>query len=173
MSVRLYVISGPPIIKVSHFIKDTNGTPFIVWQQQMEKAYIKIYKIVHHDRPDRFYDMEYTKDIDTQFRRLQLTEDYNSHHIDPEYGNDQYWDDELYDKENLQFRQDDYPPTDDEEDPEIENNKLSRAVIELWQPNSKATQPEEIEEYRRQEVHQTTSSLLDEKAFLHVLVSKE
>ena len=78
----------------------------------MEKAYIKTYKEVHNDRPDRYYDFDYTKDFETQFHPLPIAEDYNTHYIDPEYGNDPYWDDEIYDKRNLQFRRDDYSPTD-------------------------------------------------------------
>ena len=75
--------------------------------------------------------------------------------------------------EILQFRHDDYPPTDDENDTEILDAKYSRALIKLWQTNSEAKYPEIIDEYQRQEVHKTTTSLLDEKAFLHVLVTKE
>ena len=138
MSVRQYVISDPPIITFRHYIKDTNSTPSVVWQQQTEKAYIKTYKQVHNDRPDRFYENDYTKDFEIQFRPLPLVEDYHPHYTDPEYGKDPYWDDELYDRQNLQFRRDDYPPTDDEDDPQIEDTKLSRALIELWQPNSEA-----------------------------------
>ena len=74
-----------------------------------EKVYIKTYKIVHYDRPDRYYEIDYTKDFETHFRPLQLIEDYNPQYNDPEYGKDPYWDDELYDKENLQFQHDDYP----------------------------------------------------------------
>ena len=85
------------------YIKDTNGFPSVVWQQQMEKAYIKTYKEVRNDRPDRYYDCDYTKAFETQFRPLQLIEDYNPQYFDPEYGKDPYWDDELYDKQNLQF----------------------------------------------------------------------
>ena len=136
MSVRQYVISDPPIITFPQYIKDTNGTPSVVWQQQMEKAFIKIYKQVHNDRPDRYYDFDYTKDFETQFCPLPLVQDYNPQNIDPEYGNDPYWDDEIYDKRNVQFRRDDYPPTDDEDDPQIEDTKPSRALIELWQPKT-------------------------------------
>ena len=75
----------------------------------MEKAYIKTYKEVHIDRPDRYYDFDYIQDFETHFRPLQLIEDYNPQNIEPEYGNDSYWDDELYDKQNLQFRHDDCP----------------------------------------------------------------
>ena len=101
-----------------------------------------------------------------------MVEDYNSQFINPEYGKDSYWDDELYDKQNLQFRRDDYPPTDDEDDPEIVDNKLLRALIELWQPNSEATF-QEVEESFHHEHHQGRSSLLDETASLHLLVEKE
>ena len=41
MSVRKYVISDPPMIDFRHYIKNTNDTPSVVWQQQMEKAYMK------------------------------------------------------------------------------------------------------------------------------------
>ena len=58
MSVRQHVISDPPMITFRHYIKDTNGTPSVVWQQQMEKAYIKTYKEVYNDRPDRYYDFD-------------------------------------------------------------------------------------------------------------------
>ena len=109
--------------------------------------------------------MDYIKDFETHFQPLQLIEDYNPQDIDPEYEKHPDWDDELFDKENLQFRHDD--------DPEIKDNKLSRALIDVWQPNSEANNPEETEKLQRQEVHQATNSVLDEKASLHVLVIKE
>ena len=72
MSVRQYVISDPLMINFRQYSEDTNGTLSVVWQQQMEKAYIKTYKVVHNDRPDRYYDMDYTKDFETHFCLLQL-----------------------------------------------------------------------------------------------------
>ena len=126
MSFRQYVISDPPIIKYSHEIEDTKGIPTLVWQQPMEKAYIRTYKTVHNDRPDRFYEIDYTKNFETQFRPLPLI-DYHPQYPDPEYGKDPYWDDKLYDRQNLRLKRDDYPPTDDEDDPQIEDTKLSRA----------------------------------------------
>ena len=173
MLVRQYVISDPPIIKYNQKIKDTEGFSTVFWQQQKKKAYIRTYKIVHNDRPDRFYEIDYTKDFETQFRPLPLVEDYHPQYTDHWYwGKDPYWDDELYDKQNLQFRRDDYPPTDDEDDPQIEDNKLSRAFIELWQPNSEAI-PEELEETQQQEDYQGLKSLLDETAFEHILLEKQ
>ena len=173
MSVRQYVISDPPIIKFRQHIIDTNGITSVVWQQQMEKAYIKTYKVVHNDRPDRYYEKDYTKDFETQFRPLQLIEDYNPQNIDPEYGKDPYWDDDLNDRQSLQFRHDDYPPTDDEEDPEITDTKLSRTLIELWQTNTEALHQENTEECLDQQTREAEPSLIDETAFLNILVKKE
>ena len=173
MVQQQYVISDTPSIKLCQFIKDTNENPSVVWQQQMDMAYVKTYKIVHNDRPYRSYKMDYTKDFETQFRPSELIEYYNPQYIDPEYGKDSLWDDELCDQENLQLRHDNYPPTDDENDPEVKDNELSRALSELSEQNSEANNQEEIEEYQRQEVHLIPNRLLDEKAFLHVLVTKE
>ena len=172
MSVRQYVISDPPIINFRQYIKDTNGTPLVVWQQQMEKACIKAYKQVHNHRPDQFYEIDYTKDFESQFRPLPLVEEYHPKYTDPEYGKDPYWNDELYDRQNLQFRRDDYPPTDDEDDPQIEDTEISRALIEFWQPNSEAL-IEEIEEPQYQEYYQGLNSFLGETAFLHILVEQQ
>ena len=46
---------------------------------------------------------------------------------------DSYWNDELYDKENLQPRHDDYPLNDDKDDPKIKNNRISRALFEHFE----------------------------------------
>ena len=67
MSVRQYVISDPPTIKFRQFIRDTNKIPSVVWQQQMEKAYITTYKTVHNGRPDRYYEMDCAKDLKLNF----------------------------------------------------------------------------------------------------------
>ena len=101
MSVRQYVISDPPIINYSQRIEDTKGIPTVVCQQQMEKAYIRTFKIIHNYRPDRFYDIDYTNDFETQLRPLPLIEDYHLQYPDPEYSKDPYWDDKLYDRQNL------------------------------------------------------------------------
>ena len=128
-SIICHIRPPLPTINFRQYIKDTNGTPSVVWQQQMEKAYIKTYKVVHNDRPDRYYDMDYTKDFASQFRPLQMIEVYNPQYIDPEYGMDPYWDDDLYNKATLQIRPDDYTQTDDDEDPEILDTNLSWALI--------------------------------------------
>ena len=97
--------------------------------------------------------MDYTKNFETQFRPLQLIEDFYPRYIDPEYGSGPYWDNELYDKQTFQVRHDDYPPTDDEEDPEILDTKLPRVLIELWQTNSEAYYTEKIAKHQEQQIY--------------------
>ena len=98
----------------------------------------------------------------------KLSKTTTPQYYDPEYGKDPYWDDDLYDKHNLQFRNDDYPPTDDEDDPDLVDTILSRALIEPWHPNFDA-----IKDQPHAEETQATPGLLDETAFIHVIVTKE
>ena len=107
------------------------------------------------------------------FRPLQQIEGYDPHYIDPEYGVDPYWDNSFYDQRIWQVKCDNYPLTDDENDPEIPDNNLSRALIELWQPNSEITNDQEIEELITENGLQSESGLIDESAFLHDLITKE
>ena len=168
MSIRQYVISDPANIVFKQSQEDITGTPSTVWQQQMVEACTQTQYIIHSDHPYLYRRNNLTKDSETQFRPLQTVEDYNPQYYDPEYGKDPYWDDELYDKHNLQFRNDDYPPTDDEDDPDIVDTILSRALIEQWQRNFDA-----IKDQPHAEETQATPGLLDETAFIHVLVTKE
>ena len=172
MSLRQYVISDPPNIIYKQTQNDTTGMPSTVWQQQMDNARMETQYTIHSDHPYLYRRNSDHYGSETQFRPLQTIEDYNPQYYDPEYAKDPYWDDELYDKSNLQFRNEDYPPTDDEDDPEIPDNTLSRALIDLWQPNFEAVLSE-VNATHQQEDHKAPNSLLDETAFLHLLVAKE
>ena len=172
MSVRQYVISDPANITYKQTQNDTTGMPSTVWQQQMADARRETQYIIHSDHPYLYRRNSNRNDLETHFRPLKTVEDYNPQYYDPEYGKDPYWDEELYDKTNLQFRNEDYPPTDDEDDPDIEDNTLSRALIDLWQPNFEAT-IQEVDTIHTQEDHKAPNSLLDETVFLHLLVTNE
>ena len=70
-SVRQYVISDLSTI-VYHLNQTLNrGIPSVVWQQQMEKAYIQRYNNMHmiHKTLPR-YEYDYTHNFQTQFRPL-------------------------------------------------------------------------------------------------------
>ena len=55
----------------------------------------------------------------------------------------------------------------------IEDDKLSQALIELWQPNSEVDTLEETAEIQHEKELQDKNRLIDEPAFLHVLGAKE
>ena len=102
--MRQYVISDPPTITYKEYIKHNIGIPTVVWQQQMEKAFILTMNVTYNtNKPLPFYECDYTKDFNTPFRPLPLVEDYDPHYYDPEYRRDPYWDDELYDQFSLEF----------------------------------------------------------------------
>ena len=118
-NIQPNVISDPPNTIYKQSQNDTTGIPSTVWQQQMANARMEIQYIIHSDHPYLNKRNSHNNDSETHILPLQTTEDYNPQYYDPEYGKDPYWDDELYDKTNLQFRNEDRPPTDDEDDPDI------------------------------------------------------
>ena len=172
MSIPQYVISDPTITIYKQSQNDTTGIPSTVWQQQRANARMETQHVIHSDHPYLYRRNSYNNDSETRFRPLQTIEDYNPQYYGPDYGKDPYLYDELYYKTNLQFRYEENPPTDDADDPDIVDNSQCRALIELWQPNFEAISPN-LEATQRQEDHKGPSSLLDETAFLHVLVAKE
>ena len=80
-------------------------TPSGVWQQQMEKAYIRRYinmHIIHKTFPT--YEYDYTDIFDTQFRPLPEIVAYDTYFVDPQCGLDPYCDEDLHDKDKLEYK---------------------------------------------------------------------
>ena len=79
--------------------------PSVVWQQQMEKAYIRRYNnmhMIHKTLPA--YEYDYTDNFETQFRPLPEVVAYDAYLVDPQYGLDPFWDEELYGQDTLEYR---------------------------------------------------------------------
>ena len=69
----------------------------------MEKAYIRRYNNMHRIHeifPTYIYDC--TDNFDTQFKPFPLVVAYDAYFVDPQYGFDPYWDEELYDQDKLE-----------------------------------------------------------------------
>ena len=109
-----------------------------------------------------------------------MIDDYNPTFIDPDYGRDPYWDIEIYNQDLLQFQYvlDDiaHYQTTVHESPPITHNKKTRA-IENWQMNDGTTHPVfpnplgiENTETCPEPIPQ---SILDEKQFQNILITKE
>ena len=71
----------------------------------MEKAYIRRYNnlhIIHKIFPT--YEYDYTDNFDTQFRPFPEIVAYDAYFVDPQYGFDPYWDEEIYDQDKLEYK---------------------------------------------------------------------
>ena len=75
------------------------GLPSVVWQQQMEKAYIRRYNIRHMiSKLLPTYEYDYRDNFETQFSPLPEVV------ACPQYGLDPYWDEDLYDQDKLEYK---------------------------------------------------------------------
>ena len=144
------------------------GYPSVVWQQQMEKANIITYDNTHScQKPIRVWVSDNTTTFTRQFRPIPLIDDYNPTYIDPDYGTDPYWDNEIYNQDLLQFL---YGLNDIKHfNPPIPNNKKTRALIENWQMNDGTNHlvfpnPLRTEDHDKN-AETTPQSLVDEKQF--------
>ena len=175
-------MSDPPTKTFHEYQQQLMGYPSVVWQQQIEKAIITTYNNTHLFRnPIPVWDPDYTTTFTTRFRPISLIDDYNPTYIDPDYGRDPYWDIEIYNQDLLLFQYvvDDiaHNRTTVHENPPITHNKKTRALIENWQMNDYANHPvfpnplgTEDTETCAEPIPQ---SLLDEKQFQKILITKE
>ena len=91
--------------------------------------------IIHKTLPTFEYD--YTDNFDTQFRPLAEVVAYNPYFVDPQYGFDPYWDEEIYDQDKLEYK-DTYNKLSDQIEFDDLNtdahvsDALQYAVIDLW-----------------------------------------
>ena len=134
-------MSDPPtIVYHSHQTLNT-GILSVVWQQQMEKTYIRRYnnmQMIHKTLPTYKYD--YTENFETQFRPLPEMVAYDAYSIDPQYGLDPYWDEDLFDQDKLEYKDNYNKPNDQIESDDLitdghVSDALRYALIGLWTVN--------------------------------------
>ena len=94
--------------------------------------------IIHKTFPT--YEYDYTDNFDTYFRPLPDVVPYDSYFVDPQYGFDPYWDEEIYDQDKLEYKDTHNKPNDQiESDDSITDayvsDALRYAVIDLWTVN--------------------------------------
>ena len=71
----------------------------------MEDASIQRYNsmhMIHKTLPTNKND--YTHNVDTQFKPLPEVVGYDTYFVDPQYGLDPYWDEDIYDQDKLEYR---------------------------------------------------------------------
>ena len=94
--------------------------------------------IIHKNFPT--YEHDYTDNFDTQFRTLPEVVAYDAYFVDPQYGFDPYWDEELYDQDKLEYKDTYNKPNDQIECDDLitdvhVSDALRHAVIDLWTVN--------------------------------------
>ena len=94
--------------------------------------------IIHKTLPT--YEFDYTDNFDTHFRPLPEVVAYDPDFVDPQYGFDPYWDEEIYDQEKLEYKDTYNKPNDQIESDDLitdahVSDALRYAVIDLWTVN--------------------------------------
>ena len=139
--VRQYDLSDPPTIVYHSQQTLKTGIPSAVWQQQIEKAYIRRCKnmhMIHKTLPT--YDYDYTVNFETQFRPLPEVFACDTYFVDPQYGLDPYWDADLYDHDKFEYKDTHKKPNDQIESDDLikdaqVSDALRYALIDLWTVN--------------------------------------
>ena len=107
----------------------------------MEKAYIRWYNYMHmFHKTLPTYKYDYTHNIEFQFRPLPEVVAYDTYFVDPQYGLDHYWDEDLYDQDKLEYKDTYNEPNDQIESDDLitdahVSDALRYALIYLWTLN--------------------------------------
>ena len=118
-----------------------NGNPISCLAATNGKGYIRRYNnmhMIHKTLPT--YEYDYTDNFDTQFRPLPEVVAYDTYFVDPQYGLDPSWDEELYDHDKLQYKYTCNKPNDQIESDDLitdahVSDALRYALIDLWTVN--------------------------------------
>ena len=94
--------------------------------------------MIHKTLPT--YEYDYTDNFSTQFGRLPEVVAYDTYFVDPQYGLDPYWDEDLYDQDNLEYKDVYNKPNDPIESDDLitdahVSHSLRYALIDLWTVN--------------------------------------
>ena len=83
---------------------------------------------------------DYTDNFETQFRPFPKIVAYDTNFVDPQYGFEPYWDEDLNDRDKLEYKDTYNKPNDQVESDDLITNAhvsdaLRCAVIDLWTVN--------------------------------------
>ena len=164
-----------------HSIPLSSNVEFqFVWQQQMEKAYIQRFNImhmIHKILPTNEYD--HTDKFDTQFRPLPEVVAYATYVVHPQYGYGPYWDEDLYDQDKLEYKDTYNKPNDQFESDDLitdahVSDALRYALIDLWRVNPHLPDTSALPNFqRRPQNQQRQTAVIDEQILLQLQVTPD
>ena len=107
--------------------------------------------IIHKEFPTYEYDI--TDNFDTYFRPLPEVVAYDPYFVDPQYGFDPYWDEEIYDQDKLEYKDTYKKPNDQIESDDLITDEhvseaLRYAVIDLWTVNPQLPDTSQLPNFR-------------------------
>ena len=156
------------------------GTPSVVWQPKMEKAYIRRYNNMHmNHKTFRTYEYNYTDNLDTHFGPLPEVFVYDTYFFDPQYGLDPYWDEEIHDQDKLEYKDTYNKPNDQIECDDLithahVSDALRYAVIDLWTVNPHLPDTSALPNFRpRPQIQQRQIAIIDNQILPQLQVTPD
>ena len=115
------------------------------------------------------YEYNYTDNFDTQFRSLPEVVAYDAYFVDPQYGFDPYWDEELNDQDKLEYKDTYNKPNDQIECDDLitdahVSDALRHALIDLWTVNPHLLDKSALPNFRpRPQNQQRHTAVIDDQ----------
>ena len=133
--------------------------------------------IIHKTFPT--YEYDYTDKFDTQFRPLPEVVAYDAYFVDPHYGFDPYWDEELYDQDKLEYKDTYNKPHDQIECDDLitdahVSDALRHALIDLWTVNPQLPDTSALPNFRpRPQNQQRQTAVIDDQILPQLQVTPD
>ena len=130
-------------------------------------------------KPLPTYEYDYTDNFDTHFRPVPEVVAYDPYFVDPQYGLDPYWDEEIYDQDKLEYK-DTYNKSNDQiecddlvTDAHV-SDALRYAVIDLWTVNPQLPNTSALPNFRpRPQIQQRQIAVIDDQILPHLQVTPD
>ena len=125
------------------------------------------------------YEYDYTDNFDTHFRPLPEVVAYDRYFVDPQYGLDPYWDKEIYDQDNMEYKSTYNKPNDQIECDDLitdahVSDALRYAVIALWTVNPRLPDTSALPNFRpRPQIQQRQIAVIDDQILPQLQVTPD
>ena len=146
----------------------------------MEKTYIRRYNNMHIiHKTLATYEYDYTDNFDTHFGPLPEVVAYYPYFVDPQYGFDPYWDEEIYDQDKLEYKDAYNKPNDQFESDDLitdahVSDALRYAVIDSWTVNPQLPDTSPLPNFRpRPQNQQRQIAVIDDQILPQLQVTPD
>ena len=133
--------------------------------------------IIHKIFPT--YEYDYKDNFETQFRPLPEVVAYDAYFVDPQYGFDPYWDEELYDQDKLEYKDTYNKPKHQIECDDLitdahVSDALRYALIDLWTVNPHLPDTSPLPNFRlRTQNQQRQIAVIDDQVLPQLQVTPD